>query len=194
MYVYAFVAYLDSETESRFINLWKYLSENNITHYGVETKGKRPHITIADYEELDKHNFLESLDEFYEDKSKVDISLNILGTFINTGTLFIAPTISNELLDFHREHHNYFKEFNKNENSFYLPSKWSPHCTIASRLDEENMMQTFKYCKSNMSKLSCKISEVALIEIKLNSERIAEEDTVIFSRKLKGAREIKYEV
>jgi RimJ/RimL family protein N-acetyltransferase/2'-5' RNA ligase len=183
-YTYAFVGYLDTETETRFRELWENLSANNITQYGVETKGKRPHITIADYDNLDKNRFINLLNEFYNNKSKVEISLNLLGTFINTGTLFIAPTLSAELLDFHRTHHNWFKEFNENEDSFYLPGKWSPHCTIASRLNDESMLQAFGYCRNKINKLYAKLNEVALIEVKLNEDGIAVEDRVIFSKVL----------
>lgn len=185
MYAYAFVGYFDYETEKNFKNLWKDLSEKNITQYGVENKGKRPHITIADYENLEKDRFIELVDKFYEDKQKINIYLNILGTFINTGTLFLAPTLSSELFDFHRSHHNYLKAFNDNENSFYLPGKWSPHCTIASRLSEENMVQAFRYCKSSISNVCCRLSEIALIEVKLNDKGIAIEDRIIFSKELK---------
>ena len=68
MYEYVFVGYLDHETEVNFRRLWKDLSEQNISHYGVETKGKRPHITIADYDALDKNRFIQLADRFYEDK------------------------------------------------------------------------------------------------------------------------------
>lgn len=157
----------------------------NITQYGIDTKGKRPHITIADYNNLDKDRFVSLLSEFYNSKSKIAISLNTLGTFINTGTLFLAPTLSTELLNFHSNHHNYFKSFNENENSYYLPGKWSPHCTIASRLSEDNMLTTFKYCKNNLNEIYGKLNEIALIEIELNDDGIAIEDTVIFSKELK---------
>lgn len=185
MYAYAFVGYLDKETETNFKNIWKDLRDKNITDYGMKTKGKRPHITIADYDNLDKESFIELLDKFYKDKQKVDIFLNILGNFINTGTLFIAPTLSIELLDFHRNHHTYFKEFNKNKDSFYLSGKWSPHCTIASRLNNEEILKAFKYCKSNINNIRCKLSEIALIEIKFNENGVAIEDKIVFSKELK---------
>ena len=185
MFAYALVGYLDYETEECFKALWKDLSEDNITHYGLETKGKRPHITIADYDKLDKEKFVDLLDKFYMNKIKIAISLNILGTFINTGTLFLAPTSSTKLLNFHSNHHDYFKEFNENENSFYLPCRWTAHCTIASRLSEDNMVQAFKYCKSNLNEIYGNLNEIALIEIKLNDQGVAVEDTVIFSKELK---------
>jgi 2'-5' RNA ligase len=185
MYEYVFVGYLDHETEVNFRRLWKDLSEQNISHYGVETKGKRPHITIADYDALDKNRFIQLADRFYEDKEKVDLTLNTLGIFIGTGTLFTAPTLSTELLDFHSSHHDYFRTFNQNETSFYLPSKWSPHCTIASRLDEDKMVQAFSYCKKNIDQIHGTLSGIALIELKLNNDGVVIEDTVIFSKELK---------
>jgi 2'-5' RNA ligase len=185
MYAYALVGYLDYETEECFKDLWKDLSENNITQYGVDTKGKRPHITIADYDNLDKDLFVDLLNKFYDDKLKIDLSLNILGTFMNTGTLFLAPALSSELLDFHTNHHTYFKTFNENENSFYLPGKWNPHCTIASRLSVDNMVQAFKYCKTNLNKVNGKLNEIALLQIEFNDEGIAIEDKIVFSKILK---------
>jgi 2'-5' RNA ligase len=93
--------------------------------------------------------------------------------------------LSTELLDFHRNHHIYFKEFNKNKESFYLPGKWSPHCTIASRLSDENMIQAFRYYKNNSNKIYGKLSEIALIEVELNDDGIAIKDTVVFAKALK---------
>ena len=185
MYAYAFVGYFDTETENGLKEVWNVLSEKQISQYGVENEGKRPHITIADYNNLDKVRFMEELDKFYEDKVKLEINLDILGTFMNSGTLFLAPTLSKDLVSFHKNHHTYFEKFKDDDNSFYLPGKWSPHCTIASRLSKENMLRAFEYCSDNLRKICGKISEVALIEITLNEKGIAVKDDVIFIKKLK---------
>lgn len=185
MFAYAVVGYLDNETENKFKNIWRSLSDKGLTNYGFETKGKRPHITIADYDSLDKEKFLRLFDEYYENIEKINISLSILGTFIDTGTLFIAPSLSEKLITFHNNHHNVFNEFNLNKNSLYLPNKWFPHCTIASRLDEDKALQVFKFCQSNINKISGELSEIALVQIKLNEEGIAIEDIIVSSKKLK---------
>lgn len=70
MFVYALVGYLDYEAELQFKSLWKDLSEKNITHYGIENRGRRPHITIASYDNLEKDTFVRLLDRFYEDKQR----------------------------------------------------------------------------------------------------------------------------
>jgi 2'-5' RNA ligase len=185
MYAYAFVGYFDAETETCLKEVWKALSEKGISQYGVENEGKRPHITLADYNDFNKAGFIEELDKFYEDKNELNINLNILGTFMNSGTLFLAPALSKELISFHNNHHSYFEKFNDDDNSFYLPGRWSPHCTIASRLSKDNMLKAFEYCSDNLRKISGKISQVALIQITLNVKGIAVKDEVIFIKKLK---------
>lgn len=104
---------------------------------------------------------------------------------MNSGTLFLAPTLSKELISFHKNHHTYFEGFKDDENSFYLPGRWSPHSTIASRLSRENMLKAFEYCSVNLGKIYGKISEIALIEITLNEKGIAVKDDVIFIKRLK---------
>lgn len=182
VYAYVVVGYLDKETENKFKNIWELLSDKGLTHYGVEIKGKRPHITIADYDSLDQEKFIRLFDNYYKDKEKINLSLTVLGTFIDTSTLFIAPTLSKELITFHDNHHNSFCEFNMNENSFYLPGRWIPHCTIASRLDETKMLEVFRFCQSALNKISCQIDEVAVIQIKLNEKGIAIKEKQIYSK------------
>ncbi len=46
------------------------------------------------------------------------------------------------------------------------------------------MIQAFKYCKSNLNKIYGKLNEIALIEVELNEDGIAIEDTVVFSKEL----------
>lgn len=184
MLEYAFVCYLDNDTENIFRSIWNDLSKSDITQYGVENKALRPHITIADYSDLDKNRFMKLLEQFYKDKKRIEISLNVLGTFINTGTLFLAPAMSYGLNDLHRNHHNAFGMFDTNENSLYLPGKWTPHCTIASRLDANKIIRAFEYCSRAISKKTAVLTEIALTEIAVNELGVTEEINDIYIKTL----------
>lgn len=144
MYSYAVVGYFDEITENIFKSYSNHLNENKITDYVVNSKGKRPHITIADYDDLNKSEFIDYMIKFYKNKESIDISFNVLGTFIETGTLFVSPATSKALLDFHKVHHTNFINFKDNNQSLYLPEGWFPHCTIASRLDDRNMLKAIE--------------------------------------------------
>ncbi|WP_066501297.1 2'-5' RNA ligase family protein [Abyssisolibacter fermentans] len=179
--MYGVLAYFDSETEKYFKNLWQQLVDNNISYYSEEVKDRRPHITIADYNKLDEKKFIKDMDKFYNSKPKIQVTLSVLGTFLNSGTLFIAPTLSKELLNFHNRYHEYFEQYNDEPSSFYLPDKWIPHCTIANRLSQKKLLDAFNYCSQNIGIIKAQISELTLIKIK-NEINNSHEVSIVFSK------------
>lgn len=63
----------------------------------------------------------------------------------------------------------------------YLDYETEAHFkSLWRNLSEDNIMQAFKYCKNKISKIYCKLNEVALIEIELNEEEIAIGSEVVF--------------
>ncbi|MBL4938297.1 2'-5' RNA ligase family protein [Clostridium sp. YIM B02515] len=184
--MYAVAALFDTETEKCIKNLWNGLSDKGISNYGQEAKDRRAHITIADYNNLDKNSFIELAEEVYKDKNQIEISLSILGTFVKSGTLFVSAAITTELHELHKNYHDKFAEFNDDPNSFYLPGKWVPHCTIASRLNDENMLKAFDYCSKELKMIKGKITEIALLEFKeFNEAGVCINAPIIYSKKLK---------
>lgn len=184
--MYAVAALFDNETEKCIKNLWNSLRDKEISNYGQEVKDRRAHITIADYNNLDKNSFIELMEEVYKDKNEIEISLSILGTFIKSGTLFVSAAITTELQEFHKNYHDKFAEFNDDPNSFYLPGKWVPHCTIASRLNDENMLKAFDYCSKELKMIKGKITEIALLEFQeFNEAGVCINAPIIYSKKLK---------
>ncbi len=180
--MYALVGFLDDKTEKYIEGLWDELSQNNISHYAKETLNLRPHITIADYDNLDKEEFIVSLNEFYEAKSKVNVTFSALGTFLKTGILFLSPTITTTLVDFHHSHHEHFQQYT-NEDSLYIPNRWIPHCTIANRLTQEKLIEAFNYCSNKIDIIDAKISEIALLEVKAEKNNTISAP-VVYSKKL----------
>lgn len=183
--MYAVAALFDNATEKCIKNLWNSLRDKEISNYGQEVKDRRAHITIADYNNLDKNSFIELMEEVYKDKNEIEISLSILGTFIKSGTLFVSAVITTELQEFHKSYHDRFSKFNDDPNSFYLPGKWVPHCTIASRLNDENMLKAFDYCSKELKMIKGKITEIALLEFQeFNEAGVCINAPIIYSKNL----------
>ena len=80
---------------------------------------------------------------FYKGKEKVRLDFQTVGTFINTQTLFYSPSVTEELLELHSDHHRNFASFIDDEELVYLPGKWVPHCTLANRLSEEKLQNSY---------------------------------------------------
>lgn len=131
--MYAIIATFDGVFTNKVREL-----QNELTNI-IETNelaGVEPHITLADYKELDVNLYTKTLEEFVAFQENISaVTFPFVGTFPTNGTIFLAPTITNELLRFHHSYHDYFKTFHDNPNSYYVSEKWVPHCTIANQLN-----------------------------------------------------------
>lgn len=163
--MYGVVAFFDEKTEEVIKEIWIELEEQEISFYAYEVEDRRPHITIASHRKLNMANYIEAIDYWYSDKSSIDLSFNSLGSFFNSGTLFLSPVISKELMEFHAEHHRHLHEFNDNPSSLYLPGNWIPHCTLANRLSEEKLLEAFHYCLKRNGAIKGKLNEVAILDL-----------------------------
>ncbi|MRG86007.1 2'-5' RNA ligase family protein [Salinibacillus xinjiangensis] len=163
--MYGLIAIFDERTEELIKNIWKELKEKSISTYAYEVEDRKPHITLASYNSLNKKEFIEQMDITYKNQTVIDIKFNIIGSFLNSGALFFSPTVTKDLIEIHSNHHKDFERFNDNPNSLYLPDNWIPHCTIANRLSEDKLNEVFNYCSTRYSTILGKIVNVALIDV-----------------------------
>ena len=181
---YALLAYFDQKTEQKIKQLWIKLNELNISDYGISMKNRRPHLTLADYADLNIETLNLMLNQYFDNQVQIPINFNGLGSFVGGNILYLAPTLTQQLVDLHKNYHERFKDFNQNPNSYYLPDCWVPHCTIASRLSHETMLQAFEYCQKNFPCTHATITEIGLIEVIFNEENIITKENLIISKQL----------
>ncbi|OXL85892.1 hypothetical protein BCV73_24550 [Paenibacillus sp. SSG-1] len=163
--MYGVVAHFDSNTELYIKNVWKGLSDKAISQYAEEVQDRRPHITIAGYDSgINIEQFIADFDRFYESQKQISITLSSLGTFLNSGALFLAPVPSKEFLEIHGNHHNYFEIYRASAETQYLPNNWIPHCTLANRLNEEKLKEATVYCTKRIEPLTTSIVEISVIK------------------------------
>lgn len=167
--MFAVVAHFDQKTEQIINSLWKGLSDSSISDYAYEVSDRKPHITFADYLDIDDE-FLLAFKSLYSSKVKVQVVFNTLSTFLNTGTLMLAPTPSKQLIDLHTEHHTSFHKYS-NPESLYLPNRWTPHCTITNRLSPTKLTAAFDYCSKQLVTLHSEIVEIAVIKITYDNNK-----------------------
>jgi 2'-5' RNA ligase len=182
--MYAVIGLFDKDTDNKIRMIWKELKEESISFYAEEVADRKPHITFASYEKLDVLKFSKKMADFYMEERSLDISFTSLGSFINSGALYLAPVVTKEMLELHKRHHELFGQNNHDTHSLYSPSQWIPHCTLANRLTPANLSQAFVHCLNREQPIAGKITEVALIKVKGDSA------PVISSVKLKPNRRI----
>ncbi|SCM94161.1 Uncharacterized protein BWINRASL_01934 [Bacillus mycoides] len=128
--------------------------------------GVEPHITLADYNELDVNLYTEKLEGFVAIQENIaTVTFPSVGTFPTNGTIFLAPTITDELLRLHHSYHDYFKTFHDIPNSYYVPGKWIPHCTIANGLNSNQFLSVMDYIYEKIDVTIASIEKLKLIKV-----------------------------
>ncbi|WP_088294015.1 2'-5' RNA ligase family protein [Bacillus mycoides] len=142
--------------------------QNELTNI-IETNelaGVEPHITLADHKELDVNLYTEKLEGFVAFQENIStVTFPSVGTFPTNGTIFLAPTINDELLRLHHSYHDYFKTFHDNPQSYYVPGKWIPHCTIANGLNSNQFLSVMKYIYEKFDVTIASIEKLKLIKV-----------------------------
>lgn len=181
---YALLAYFDEETELNLKQLWIELHERGLTDYGIVVKDRRPHLTLADYQALDVEQIIPLLNDYFKKQEKLPLTFHGLGSFMGRNMIYLAPTINKQLLAFHENYHEEFKCFDQNPDSYYVPKNWVPHCSLAGRLTDETMLQTFEFLKNKLSPIQTNIAEVGLVEVVFDADGNIVKDKLLFLKQL----------
>lgn len=173
--MYGVVLHFDSETNHKINNLWGGLNEEGISSYANEIENRKPHLTIADYSDLEESSFKNRFCDYYDSTPRMCLTFSMLGTFIKSGALFLSPNPTMELLELHFNHHHHFKEYNVFSNSTYNPEKWIPHCTIANRLSDQKLLEALQYSTKRLESIQAEVQEISLIKLQYkDNKRVVE--------------------
>ncbi|MBC6975029.1 2'-5' RNA ligase family protein [Bacillus sp. Xin] len=157
--MYAVIAAFDE----RFSKHVKEIREEriNIGH----NEDLEPHIKLADYHTLDLKLYGEKLEKFTEHIECFPVEFSSVGTFPTNGTIFLAPIVTGRLLELHQSFHNHFVDFHDQPQSYYVPGKWVPHCTIATRLKREQFVNVMDFIYKDFKVQKAVIESLKLIRI-----------------------------
>lgn len=161
---YAVEMYFDETTENKIKRYFKLLSDLGLSKTIYEM-GTRPHISLAVYNEVDLNNLSEKLQEFLNDQKPIKLSFVSISIFpTEPSTVFLAPSLSEELLKIHRDYHDFTKEFLKAEWTYYLPNHWIPHCAIAVEISKQKAANIVDVILKDFSQFDFFIEKVGIVE------------------------------
>lgn len=163
---YVLVGHFDKKTEESIIKLWEKLNDDGISDYGLVYNNRRPHVTLIDLREDSIDEIIYQMDSISSEA--IVLSISQIATFINSQTLFYGIELNSELKNFHEQLVNQLKSF-VIEESYYLPYRWVPHTTIASRLGDKEMINAFSLGRA-VDLDNVQLCSIALLEIVTKNE------------------------
>lgn len=164
--MYAVELFFDNPFEQYVKKIWKDLNDEHISSNMYEIAELRPHITLAVYRDItDLEAFKERFYSLFDSVSSIEIKFNVLAVFPTSGTLFIDPTVTKDLIRIHDQYHKEFSDLLEHEDHYYTPGNWDPHCTLAIGLTAEQAIEAMKYCYTDFSPQISRVIEVGVVEL-----------------------------
>lgn len=151
--------YFDPNTTARIKKLWK--RTNSI----LPSLGAEPHLTLS-LNELNALNDLVPLVErFSENQVSIDISLSSIGIFpTNEGVIYLAPVVTQQLLEVHARFHNMLRAHQISVTQYYMPDQWVPHVTIGQDVPSEQINEVIRESRRSMVFGPIRITSIGVVE------------------------------
>lgn len=139
---YWVVMLFDTESENRIRSLWKNVVDSGVNSFMLDTDSV-PHITLASCDQIAGDVFYPRLKEFAAQTQPFSLVLSSIGIFASgSHVLYLAPVITDKLLDIHTSIHKLLCEKTCSAaNVHYQPNHWTPHCTLAVNMPLEECIK-----------------------------------------------------
>lgn len=168
---YAVSLWLDEDTEAQVRGVWQ-----RLRGAGVETSAAgsiRPHVTLAHSLDVDLRPFVASLRGRLEAHLTFEIVFPGLGLFVESGVLYLSTIMTGALWALHRDVAELALEYETRSSPYYLPDRWTPHCTLALTLTPETMLDAVSACQTVPFPLVARATHVGVIENPSEVEMLA---------------------
>lgn len=163
---HAISAWFDEEAESQIRRIWQNLSEAGISS-SYHNGPFRPHITLSAYDDLRVQDLASSLSTYLESSPKIDLKFDSVGYFARPagGAFFLTPTMTEALWNFRAKIAEVLRDYgSKLHAPYYEQDNWIPHCTLATRIPESQVVEAFAEIKKITLPVIAQITRVGIIK------------------------------
>ncbi|KAL3640132.1 hypothetical protein CASFOL_011883 [Castilleja foliolosa] len=161
---YAIELYFDPALENQVLKAWNVLARRQISTQLIEIES-RPHITLFSTLLVDTAKIENILRNFTSKQEPVFLSFSSIGSLPNdNNVLFLGPTPSLSLLQFHSQLCDAMKKEGVEIGDDYRPDKWIPYCAVADDVAKSRLAEAFTVLRDLKMPVSGYAMEVSLVE------------------------------
>lgn len=129
--------YFDEQTDAAVRGLWQIIEDAGLPSNMLGLNFP-PHMSILVCEDNDVESLRKTLPEFIALHPPLALTFHSLGVFAGgDGVVYLAPTPTRELLQFHAGLWDLIAPHSTNPNPLYSPGMWVPHVTLDLDVPEE---------------------------------------------------------
>ncbi|PIH61119.1 2'-5' RNA ligase family protein [Paenibacillus sp. LK1] len=111
--MFAVELFFNKEFDEYVRKVWMHFDKKGISYFMNRFENLSPHITLAVYTDIsDLKGFKEQLEIYFDNVSPLRLRFDIVATFPTSGTIFLAPTMTEELQRLHKDYYNKLDKYN----------------------------------------------------------------------------------
>ena len=161
---FAIEMFFDKDSEEKIYEMCRSFKRKGINSL-LDASDSKPHITLGIFNNFDMDKVEERIVQFSKSLSPFRLILGSIGTFPGKeGVLFLAPTVTNELLSIHDKFNNLFTEYQNEMWKYYQPGYWVPHCTLAINLSRKELQTAMDCILDSYTPKCITINELGVVE------------------------------
>ncbi len=161
---FAVVFYLDEKRADPIRQITRELARQGVAPY-LHESDIPPHITLAIYEQLNCQPCEEKIAHLASQTHGFDLTFSFLGIFqTNNPVVFTAPTVTQDLLKYHREIHALLKKDAVDAWQLYEPGVWVPHCSLAVDFEPDMFAKAIQICRSLDLPLTIQVESIGVVQ------------------------------
>ena len=166
---YAVVLYFDYESSDRIYAVKQLLTDNGIKINEIA----KPHISLAIYDDIDEQELIAKIKEFTRRRIDLFLTLSYIGIFpSNENAVFLAPKVTQNLLDFHFEFLQFMSGLKSKLNAYYDVTAWVPHCTIGMNITDTELSKAVTILKDNAKlPIEGRLDRIAIVKFPPTEEK-----------------------
>lgn len=158
---YSVSLWFDPDAEMQIRGVWQGLADAGIA---VSVDGPiRPHVTLTHSLNVDLEPFVTSLRRRLAAHPTFVLTFPGLGLFL-PDVLYLSTVMTDALWTLHRDVSELALEQGAHSSPYYLPDRWTPHCTLALTLTPETMLEAVRACRTVPFPLTARVTRVGVIE------------------------------
>lgn len=129
------------------------------------TLGASPHVSLAVFEQYNPERLHGLMKKLAASFPPTHFRLSSIGTFPGKeGVLFLAPVVTDSLLEIHNRVHRALDKVVESSWIYYFPGGWVPHCTLSIRLTWKKLAKGIELLRQKGFSIQGRFSHMALME------------------------------
>lgn len=161
---YAIELYFDPALENQVLKAWNVLARRQISTQLIEIES-RPHITLFSSPLIEPARLENIIKSFAGKQEPLPLSFSSIGSLPNDkNVLFLAPTPTLSLLQFHSQLCDALKKEGIEIGEEYRPDSWIPHCPVAQEVPKIRMGEAFSVLRDLKLPVTGYAMDIGLVE------------------------------